>query len=511
MPRPRRLLVVLLGAAAALMAYLAVYQVDDAFIVYRYARHLAEGAGFVFNLGERVEGVTCFLWTLLLAPAAALHLPLPVVAPVLTAASGLATLAVTARAHARLEGRVELATRDLLAPALLAASPAFAYWSVGALETVPFTLLVTLATVEELRAVRDRAQDGRRSAMWLGLASLVRPETPVIVAAFAVDRLLRANGGVRDRVGAVARWLVPFVAWFVPFLGLRRLYFGDWLPNTYYAKTGAPFFTRIVHGLTYAQDCAASLVPSFGASGGVVVFLGSALIVALVVYAARVPGLRPAALTVLSVGAASVLEGGDWMVLQRFWVPALPALALIAASALLRAGATRPRRALAGAVAVLFVAHGVFGAVRERNGGRGLAVNGEGYRRAHIRVADYLDEHAMPGDAVALMDVGLIGWRVPRLRVIDITGLTDREIAHAPGGFLDKRYPVEALLARAPRFLVLVPGFRADERIAADPAFARDYSLIFKVNHRERWSPPSDYWLHVFERNDSRTGSGGTR
>jgi len=40
---------------------------DDAFISFRYARHLAEGQGLVWNPEERVEGYTNFLWVLVLA------------------------------------------------------------------------------------------------------------------------------------------------------------------------------------------------------------------------------------------------------------------------------------------------------------------------------------------------------------------------------------------------------------------------------------------------------------
>jgi len=41
---------------------------DDAFISFRYARNLSEGAGLVFNRSfERVEGYSNFLWVLLLA------------------------------------------------------------------------------------------------------------------------------------------------------------------------------------------------------------------------------------------------------------------------------------------------------------------------------------------------------------------------------------------------------------------------------------------------------------
>ena len=87
---PARAAALILLLAAAAMAWLCVYQVDDAFIVYRYADRLAHGAGFTFNPGERVEGVTCFLWTIALAPFALAGIDLARAAPVLTAACGLA-------------------------------------------------------------------------------------------------------------------------------------------------------------------------------------------------------------------------------------------------------------------------------------------------------------------------------------------------------------------------------------------------------------------------------------
>lgn len=40
---------------------------DDAFISFRYAEHLATGQGLVWFPGDRIEGYTNFLWTLLMA------------------------------------------------------------------------------------------------------------------------------------------------------------------------------------------------------------------------------------------------------------------------------------------------------------------------------------------------------------------------------------------------------------------------------------------------------------
>jgi hypothetical protein len=489
----RRWLIVLLVAAAGWMAWLAVYQVDDAFIVYRYARSLAQGNGFVFNPGERVEGVTCFLWTLAMAPLAAIGLPLPRVGPVLSSIAGLLCLVLTGVLHAESDGRDRLEVRDLVAPALLASTPAFAYWSVGALETVPFALLLTLAARAHGR--ERRSASGRASAAWLGVASLVRPETPLVVAGLAVDRLL-ARGWAET-----ARWLGVVASIFVPFLIFRRLYFGAWLPNTYYAKTGAPLPALIVAGWRYLRECLASLVPSFGLSGDVIALLGALVLIALLAFAWRRPSLRGEAIVVLAIGTAIVLEGGDWMVLSRFWVPALPCLAVIAAAALGWLAQRQPAGAVVAAVLVVAtVASGAYEAAGQRNGGRGLRVNAEGYRHAHLEIARYLNDHADAGDKVALMDVGMIGWYADRLRVIDITGLTDRDVAHAPGGFLDKQFEVASLLARDVRFIVLVEGFPADDRIYQNAEFRSRYKALFKVDHRFNWDPPSSYRMFVFER-----------
>src|SRR4029079_19445781 len=128
-----------------------------------------------------------------------------------------------------------------------------------------------------------------RSAIWLGLAALTRPETPIIAAALALDRLLRR------RIDLV-RWIGIVSAFFVPFVIFRRAYFGDWLPNTYYAKTGAPLADRLALGLDYVGSTCAALVPAFGAQGAVVTIFGAALVLGLLVFAWRSERLRPEAL-----------------------------------------------------------------------------------------------------------------------------------------------------------------------------------------------------------------------
>lgn len=492
--------------AALWFSWFAVYQVDDAFIVYRYAGNLARGLGFVFNPGERVEGVSCFLWTLLLAPFVAAGLPLPVVAPVLTGLAGLATLLLVPGLSARLDGRASPGPRDLAPAVLLAAHPAFAAWSAGALETVPYTLLLVLA-------LRDHSggSGGRefRSAVWMGLATLLRPEAPFAAAALALDRMLRGRpGGLAPaaRFRDLLAWSGVILAFFLPFLLFRFLYFGAWLPNTWYARTGAGAAATLHEGAGYVMEFAAGIVPGFGAAGRPAAAAGALLIVTLLSWALPRERPRPAALMTAALLLAVALEGGDWMVLHRFLVPALPFLFCLLAGAAGGAMTRAPRlRAPAAAAGLLLVASFVTAGVRARNGANGLRVNAEGYRRAHDEVARFLAAGAGPADLVALMDIGRIG-HATGLPIFDISGLTEPVVARAPGGFLRKEYAAAEVVARRPRYIVLVNGFAIDDRIAAEPGFRRGYRAVFERNHRFNWTPPGDYRLTVYERREPPPG-----
>jgi hypothetical protein len=59
-----------LGVAIACVLFMgfifSLDLIDDSYISLRFARNFAQGAGLVFNIGERVEGYTCFLWVWLL-------------------------------------------------------------------------------------------------------------------------------------------------------------------------------------------------------------------------------------------------------------------------------------------------------------------------------------------------------------------------------------------------------------------------------------------------------------
>src|SRR5690242_11752199 len=91
-------LVALAGAALVVHSLLWNFVTDDAFISFVDARNLARHGQLVFNLGERVEGYTNSLWTVLLAGFLTIGLPAEIMSRLPGAASAVATLFVCADA-----------------------------------------------------------------------------------------------------------------------------------------------------------------------------------------------------------------------------------------------------------------------------------------------------------------------------------------------------------------------------------------------------------------------------
>jgi len=245
------LLIVGLGVAlVALAAHAWIYGflTDDAFISFRYAVNFSHGHGLVFNAGsaERVEGYSNFLWVILLAAFDRLGI---VPEHIATPLSFLATLALWVTvAWFAWRGRRpgEPMWPCLLPPALLAITRSFAVWSSSGLETRWFEALIVgaaLRLVVEVEAwVKGALFDVsmprvRAVASWLfAFACLTRPDGLLLaMSAFGVAGLYIALCAPRA-LGRFLITLIPFVVLVGAHYGFRRIYYGEWLPNTYYAK-----------------------------------------------------------------------------------------------------------------------------------------------------------------------------------------------------------------------------------------------------------------------------------
>ena len=232
---------------------------DDAFTSFRYARNLLEGHGLVFNPGEYVEGYSNFLWVLELAAIWALFDLAPeYTAQWLSVAFTAATLAAMLWWMAKLPGLAHRGLTTWMALGLVCSSATFATWtSGGGLETRQFTFFILLAVVC-LSLYRDRRAGLLTASFGLVAAAYTRPEGPLIAVLcfgwFVIQRYIDQGRRQPDwrEVGCL---VVPCVALVAAHFLFRYAYYGEWLPNTYYAKFVRPWYEL---GFIYLQ--AAGLV-----------------------------------------------------------------------------------------------------------------------------------------------------------------------------------------------------------------------------------------------------------
>jgi hypothetical protein len=410
------------------------FTTDDAYISFRYARHLAQGHGLRFNLLEGAhptEGYSNLLWTLWLAVPEALGLGARLPALALSAACAGALLLLFLR---QLSRRGHATTAGTVAGALcLAAAPNVAVWSTSGMETAAFALAVFA-----LSGAVARGAAGRAWGIAALAAAVVWLRADGLAFALAVAVPYRGQRAARVALAAALAAIALQTLW-------RLGYHGDWLPNTSRAKLhlgqlgGLDRLRFIARGLAYVASNALS-APAW------------ILAAILGLLAARdkltASSARPELVTVLLMLCWSALTGGDFMAFGRFLVPALPFLALAAArgvDALQRTG----RRGAAGLAACLLPALGLAAcldmpfaprAVRSALSFRwGGSPASEVERWAdQARRAPHLAElgralalNTRPGESIALLAIGAVSYHC-QLEVFDLAGLVDREVAAVP-------------------------------------------------------------------------------
>jgi hypothetical protein len=411
---------------------------DDAMTSMQYAKNLSQGNGLVFNVGERVEGYTNFLWVIVMTPLYALCNALHIAfVPLVNHLNVMIAAMVTGLVYwlgSRLWGPRHLAT--WVAVFLLVVDNAFTTWAVLGLEVHFLALWMLLALV----ALRS---DLRYRSVWAGLAllgaHLTRPDAALFCVCVIGNELLeslldwrrgdrrKATRGFRDALTSAGVWLLPYAVYFA----WHYSYYGWPFPNTYYLKLGGDI-DGWARGLAYTVDFlkVRGWVPA--AAVLAVLAVRDKTVRTLFVYLA---------LHVVYVTYA----GGDFMPGHRFYVPELPHFALLVGAAVtlvwkavhlrgvrrwLSNNGVEPAMiagfGLASAIAGLALL-----AVRGRQLGpieATLRSWGEDHGRQRTLMA-WLKERKAPGATFATGLIGHTGF-LSDMYVIDVCGIIDPVIAH---------------------------------------------------------------------------------
>lgn len=246
------LVVATLGFAASWRVLSYGHPNEDAFILFKYARNLAEGHGIVYYPdGPHAEGATDFLWMLALAGLHRAGIDVAIGAAILNALGAGLLAFVAARflplaprrdAHDAVGRPVVDAAADLpvhlarfLPFAFLFTGPALAgYWGFSAAlysGLCALTFAVTLAALVERRAAP--------SIPFLALVlALFRPDGVLVGGGYALLGLVAAwRAGARAHVPSYLKRSALVLALALGYFVWRRVYFGLTLPLPLYVKS----------------------------------------------------------------------------------------------------------------------------------------------------------------------------------------------------------------------------------------------------------------------------------
>ncbi|NVB39612.1 hypothetical protein G6O69_17350 [Pseudenhygromyxa sp. WMMC2535] len=450
---------------------------DDAYISLRYADNLAHGRGLVWNAGERVEGYSNFLWTVMIAGLIRVtDLQAPVIAVVMALVAYASNLLVIWRISLKIAPPRD--PRGLSLPItvlLLAIQPTFVDYATSGLETGFASLLVNLGVLALIRAPgpvaggerqpsKDWVQWSLAGLCWI-LATLTRPDHAIFYAVgsavvFAIWVVPAWRGRSEGLAGIWRQGLRPMVGYALPFClwllhaAWKLSYYGELLPNTYYAKSA--YLSYYAQGLIYAL--------SFHLSSQIWLVLLAVPALWLVRRPSNTPGRRFAALAIPAVLGYEfyVLKiGGDFM-FGRFYMSLLPLILLsgeqlvheLTRSRTRLPEGTRAPLGLAGlAIAGLLAATSVTVPMHEDREVRWFIANEANFYRIttweplRVRGVNYRDgrylgrmrqalarhDPALPEPIIATSAIGLIGYH-SGLPLIDRLGLTDSFVANQETG-----------------------------------------------------------------------------
>lgn len=348
--------IVVLGLVALFMAVASVglgkpkAGIDDANIFLVYGRNLAQGHGFVYNIGgERVEGFSSILWVLIIAGVSLLTgrpetwlmiLNAVIIAAALTVLTGW----LDERAGPAIHGR-DRSGRLLTLPSRLTwiwifAVPGYLCWTTHTLmETGLWSALLICASVLTLDVFETgRFSKWRRAHMaWLIPALiLTRPDGMAWGVIFLLLWFFAALAET-DRFRAAFGRIVPPLAAFVLTLSalfiFRLSVFGYPFPNTYYAKVSPDKLYNLTTGLIYFLRFFASngLIPILSLAAGA----GLLLLIRFLIHPKgsrlnsflRKNGAYVAISFILFIGMSiPIVTGGDHFSQSRFFQPFWPLL-----------------------------------------------------------------------------------------------------------------------------------------------------------------------------------------
>jgi hypothetical protein len=243
------------------------YFVEDAHITFRYAENLADGYGFVWNIGQApVEGYTSFLHVVFLALGLKIGLSISAAALILSFASVAGLILAYLWLMRRVAGGVGPVALIILAVYLV--DPRLAIHTISGLDTVPYMAVLAASCAVSVYFLDSPSKRGAILLAAVNLLSLwTRPDAGmfvfgqlVVLGSYGVYRWLNARD-VRPLAYAALSYGLLFVIG-SGYLLWKHAYFGSLLPTAFYIKSNQGL---TLDGLAGSLEFAKSLLGMYAA------------------------------------------------------------------------------------------------------------------------------------------------------------------------------------------------------------------------------------------------------
>jgi hypothetical protein len=279
--------------------------------------------------------------------------------------------------------------------------------------------------------------------------------------------------------------LAVVVAIVAAFIAFRWSYYGEFLPNTLFAKNN-PGFSVFKDGGRYVALFLA-------------IALGPYVLLALF---KRPPLLTrvhlPMYLVIVAQLAFAIYAGGDWMPAFRLALPVLPLLLFLVIDQVDFGGFVNQK--LIATVMILIIAVSCSWVVQRyyvktyKPLKSGWHLEFQPYNEDYYDLARKLGEISAPHQTVLLGEAGVIPYLNDKLRFTDLYGLTDKHIAHDVEGKHFARIDNDYLLTNKYDYVVVVmlrnkrvpedggkydTGFVAMDALLNDPRFLATYTPVY--------------------------------
>jgi hypothetical protein len=479
LPTQQRRLTIATLTGISVVVLLALYgywniQQDDQYIFYSYAKNLANGHGYVFNIGERVNATTSPLYTLLLALTYVILRFLPFMTiPLIGHLIGIISLFFIC-VFLMKSFKSERASLFPFVLPLVFLTNTLLPQAIG-METFLTMMLALMCLYFYV--------NGRLIAASLAcsLAVLARPDTLLLAIVLVIYDVIRNRR--LPSISMILAFLLPIAVW----VTFSLIYFGHAIPSTLSAKLaqieagfwgdGPVFF----QGLTY-----------YLFSGGdkiTLIAVGAALLFGFAVFLARCRQWsifrHPVFQLILLWNLVHLVVYGFILKAPAYYwyyTPLALSMSLIItllAEELYRyfSASIRTRRVFLPTIYVLLILAGLYVPFVLTQAPRSWTY------RVYTQAAEWLNANAEEGSSVGANDIGILRYFYEKGPVIDAVGLVDPEIAehvrqHDFSWYIHQHQPDFLMFNHPPRGVL--------EAMTDEDWFRKEYVLqeIFRSGRR---------------------------